>query len=82
MSVPGPDEESSELTNQAVDMLLKATRENIESGNMFQALSAVLHAIRLTEGEEKIMDVLKIAKEKIIADMDDDDCNINSSTAK
>jgi predicted ArsR family transcriptional regulator len=52
-----------ELT-QAVEMLLSITRSEIAENNPEQALSALLHAIRLTRGEDAIMQVLDEAKRR------------------
>lgn len=43
---------------QAVEMLLNMSRKEIRHGHMTEALAAVLHAIRLTRGEDAITDVL------------------------
>lgn len=63
---------------EAVKMLLKIAREEIGSGteDPTQALSALLHAIRLTQGEEAITTVLDNAKkqaEKENPDLSDED---------
>lgn len=58
-------DQSSYKVEDVVEMLLSVSRGNLESGNIFDALSAVLHAIRLTEGEGAIMDILSNAKRKV-----------------
>jgi len=65
MSAAGGGEntkESAGLTVEAVRMLLKVARSKIEDAEPTDALSALLHAIRLTRGEEAIVGVLEMAK--------------------
>ncbi len=50
--------------SEAVRMLLDISREKIAQGNGEEALAAVLHAVRLTQGEDAIMDVLSEAKRR------------------
>lgn len=55
---------------EAVEMLLTITRSEIAENNPQQALAALLHAIRLTRGEDAIMEVLSEAKRKCMAEID------------
>ncbi len=45
-------------------LLLKQARSNIEDSSPNDALAALLHAIRLTQGEEAIVGILDQAKAK------------------
>jgi predicted ArsR family transcriptional regulator len=56
--------------SQAVEMLLNITRTELADNKPQQALAALLHAIRLTRGEDAIMEVLSEAKRKCMADID------------
>ena len=58
-----------ELT-QAVELLLNITRSNIADSNPEQALAALLHAVRITRGENAIFDVLNQARERATAEID------------
>ena len=58
-----------ELT-QAVEMLLSITRSEIADNKPQQALAALLHVIRLTRGEDAIMEVLDNAKHKATIEID------------
>jgi len=64
----GGDEENSGLNAEAVRMLLKAARSKIEDAEPTDALSALLHAIRLTQGEQAIVGVLETAKRQADAE--------------
>ena len=50
--------------SEAVEMLLKITRSEVEQNNPQQALATLLHAVRLTRGEDAIIDVLDEAKKR------------------
>jgi hypothetical protein len=54
----------------AVEKLLSITRDNLAEKNPHQALAALLHAVRLTRGEDAILDVLSQAKAQAEAAID------------
>ena len=56
--------------SQAVEMLLTITRSELADSNPQQALAALLHAVRLTRGEDAILEVLNEAKRRASAEMD------------
>mmetsp|Transcript_18394 Transcript_18394/g.30824 ORF Transcript_18394/g.30824 Transcript_18394/m.30824 type:complete len:140 (+) Transcript_18394:24-443(+) len=56
--------------SRAVEMLLTISKSEIEDRNPQQALAALLHAVRLTRGEDAIMDVLNQAKIRARDDVD------------
>lgn len=58
-----------ELT-RAVELLLTISRSEIADNNPQQALAAVLHAVRLTRGEDAILEVLEEAKRRCRAEVD------------
>ena len=64
MASLGSEMSEEELVFEAVQMLLNISREKIAQGSGEEALAAVLHAVRLTRGEEAIMDVLGEAKRR------------------
>ena len=56
--------------DEIVSLLLAMARTSVSDGNGEGALSAVIHAIRLTQGEGAILDVLGRAKRAAIQDED------------
>ncbi len=56
--------------SRAVELLLNITRSNIADSNPEQALAALLHAVRITRGEDAIFDVLNQARERATAEID------------
>ena len=52
------------MNEEVVKLLLKQARSNIEDSSPNDALAALLHAIRLTQGEEAIVGILDQAKAK------------------
>ena len=54
----------------AVEKLLTISRSEIAENNPQQALAALLHAIRITRGEDAIMEVLDEAKKRCRAEID------------
>ena len=66
--------DEQQLKQEAVKLLLKVARSKIEGAEPLDALSALLHAIRLTQGEEAIVGVLESAKKQaeLEADCDED----------
>ena len=51
--------------NDYVELLIQMTKNKISEGNTFEAFNTILHAIRLTSGEESIISILEAAKQKI-----------------
>ena len=67
-----PDDQSgNDLSNMAVEMLLRVCREKFEDGRIFDSFAALLHAIKITQGEEAILHVLANAKRKIDVEYED-----------
>ena len=56
---------SSESIGQVVGMLLQHTRSKISEGNKDDALAALLHAIRISSGEDSIIRILDEAKKRV-----------------
>ncbi|KAJ1425267.1 hypothetical protein B484DRAFT_451165 [Ochromonadaceae sp. CCMP2298] len=56
--------------SKAVEKLLTLSRDEIAGENPQQALAAVLHAVRLTQGEDAIIQVLNQAKSRAEAAID------------
>ena len=56
---------SSESIGQVVGMLLQHTRSKISEGNKEDALAALLHAIRISSGEDSIIRILDEAKKRV-----------------
>lgn len=54
------------LCNQAVEMLIQISREKLTAGKTLDAFSAILQAIKLTRGENAIMEILENAKKKVV----------------
>ena len=67
----GGDGGDAGLNAEAVKMLLKVARSKIEDAEPTDALSALLHAIRLTQGEAAIIGVLEMAKQQAGAEMEE-----------
>lgn len=70
-----------ELT-QAVEMLLSITRTELADNNPQQALAALLHVIRLTRGEDAILEVLENAKVKASKEIDESMLTENLNEAR
>ena len=66
MNLPPRPPSSQEENNAAVEMLLQYAKKEIDDGmdDPSNALSALLHAIRLTQGEDAIINVLDQAKQR------------------
>jgi hypothetical protein len=62
---------------KAVEMLLSLSRDQISDGKPMEALSSVVHAIVLTQGEGALVEVLEAAKRR--ADRDHDIMSIQSA---
>ena len=56
------------LQEEAVRLLLKTARSKIEDSNPNDALAALLHAVRISAGENAIMNVLEKAKMQVEAE--------------
>jgi hypothetical protein len=56
--------ESPESMERIVGMLLEVTKSKISEGSKNDALATLLHAIRLSSGEESIIRILDQAKKK------------------
>lgn len=56
--------ESPESMEKIVGMLLEVTKSKISEGNKNDALATLLHAIRLSSGEDSIIRILDQAKKK------------------
>ena len=54
------DEERDSDLNEAVRLLLRVTQEKVEEGSCEEALAAILHAIRLTQGKYNCFALLDI----------------------
>lgn len=61
--------QNDSLTNEAVELLIDITRNKISEGKSLEAFAALLQAIKLTKGEESILEVLSVAKKKVDDDM-------------
>ena len=59
------DEGDDGLQEQAVTTLLRVVRSKISEGDGENALAALLHALRLTQGEDAIVGVLESAKKRV-----------------
>lgn len=57
--------ESPEEIERVVGILLNHTRSKISEGNKDDALAALLHAIRISSGENSIVRILDQAKRKV-----------------
>ena len=57
--------ESPESIERVVGMLLDHTRSKIAEGSKDDALAALLHAIRISSGEDSIIRILDLAKRKV-----------------
>ena len=62
MDVVKSDE--NQLMEDTVRLLLRQARSNIETDKADNALAALLHAVRLTQGEDAILGVLEQAKKQ------------------
>ena len=60
--------ESSESIERVVGLLLDHTRSKIAEGSKVDALAALLHAIRISSGEDSIISIIDKAKKKVEGD--------------
>jgi hypothetical protein len=59
--------------DKAVELLLLETRKSIADENPNEALSSLLEAIRISQGEEAIMGILDAAKKRAAEEIDSDE---------
>lgn len=67
--------ESPESIEKVVGMLLEHTRSKILEGSKTDALATLLHAIRISSGEDSIIRILDQAKKRV-----DDDYNLRDQS--
>jgi len=66
-SPPLPPKADQEEDASNIAALLDFVRGKITEGDKTNALAALLHAVRLTQGEDKIVEVIEVAKRNIAA---------------
>lgn len=64
------DKQQSEDKVKAIEMLIKLSKDKLNSNDVFESFSAILHAIRLSSGEDAILDILAQAKQNLKKDIE------------
>ena len=78
MEVMGDGNEDSN-NERCVKMLLKVARSKIEGESPDEALAALLHAVRITQGEEAIFGILDAAKKRAEDEAENEDDSLEQA---